>query len=144
MIVQGGLVSRVVPKIGERRAFAVGLLFGGIGFLMYGLAPTGLIFLAAIPVMSLWGFAMPSAQSIMTRRVSVSEQGQLQGANSSLQSVAGIFAPVLFAETFAATLDTAPGTPFMLAAAMLFAAVAIAWRVTRGDRKADAAAAVPK
>ena len=59
MIVQGGLVRRVVPKIGERRARAVGLGFGAIGFSIYGLAPTGAIFLCAVPVMALWGFAMP-------------------------------------------------------------------------------------
>ena len=135
MIVQGGLVSRVVPKIGERRALAVGLFFGALGFFIYGLAPTGLIFLAAIPVMSLWGFAMPSAQSIMTRHVSVSEQGQLQGANASLQSIAGIFAPALFSLTFAATLRTLPGAAFIMAGAMLLVAMAIGWRVTAEDRR---------
>ena len=130
MIVQGGLVSRVVPRIGERRALAVGLFFGALGFFIYGLAPTGLVFLAAIPVMSLWGFAMPSAQSIMTRHVSVSEQGQLQGANASLQSIAGIFAPALFSLTFAATLSTLPGAAFIMAGGMLLVAMAIGWRVT--------------
>jgi DHA1 family tetracycline resistance protein-like MFS transporter len=133
LIVQGGLVRKVVPRIGERRALAIGLLFGAIGFFMYGLAPTGLLFLTAIPVMSLWGFAMPSAQSIMTRHVSVSEQGQLQGANASLTSIVGIFAPMLFTQTFAATLDRAPGAAFTLAGVLLLLALAIAWRVTRGE-----------
>ena len=131
MIVQGGLVRRVVPKIGERRALAVGLLFGALGFFMYGLAPTGIIFLVGIPIMSLWGFAMPSAQAIMTKHVSVSEQGQLQGANASLMSLAGVFAPALFSQIFSATLDTVPGAAFMLAGVMLLLAMAIGWRVTR-------------
>ena len=130
MIVQGGLVRVVVPKIGERRALALGLLAGAIGFFMYGLAPTGALFLCAIPVMALWGFAMPSAQAIMTRHVSVSEQGQLQGANASLMSLAGIFAPALFTQTFAATLDRVPGAGFLLAGLVLILALAIAWRVT--------------
>jgi MFS transporter, DHA1 family, tetracycline resistance protein len=133
MIVQGGLVRRVVPKIGERRALALGLLAGGVGFFMYGLAPTGALFLAAIPVMSIWGFAMPSAQSLMTRHVGVSEQGQLQGANASLTSLTGIFAPALFTQTFAATIDRMPGAAFMLAGLMLLVAMAIAWRVTRSE-----------
>jgi DHA1 family tetracycline resistance protein-like MFS transporter len=133
MIVQGGLVRKVVPKIGERRALAVGLLFGALGFFIYGLAPTGIIFLAAIPIMSLWGFAMPSAQAIMTKHVSVSEQGQLQGANASLMSLAGIFAPALFALIFSATLDTVPGAAFIVAGAMLLLAMAIGWRVTRPE-----------
>ena len=131
MIVQGGLVRRVVPKIGERRALALGLFFGALGFFIYGLAPTGIVFLMAIPVMSLWGFAMPSAQAIMTKHVSVSEQGQLQGAAASLMSLAGIFAPALFASVFSATLDTMPGAAFLLAGVMLLLAMAIGWRVTR-------------
>ena len=133
MIVQGGLVRRVVPKIGERRALAMGLAFGAVGFVIYGLAPTGTLFLVAVPVMALWGFAMPSAQAIMTKHVSVSEQGQLQGANASLASLAGLFGPGLFTETFAATLDSLPGAAFILSALMLVVAMAIGWRVTRGD-----------
>lgn len=136
MIVQGGLVRRVVPKLGERRALAMGLLFGAIGFFWYGLAPTGIVFLLAIPIMALWGFAMPSAQSIMTRHVSVSEQGQLQGANASLMSIAGIVGPALFTQTFAATLDRLPGAAFMLAGAMLLLSLGIAWRATRGQARA--------
>jgi len=133
MVVQGGLVRRVVPKIGERRALAMGLLFGALGFFVYGLAPVGAIFLIGIPVMAMWGFAMPSAQALMTKHVSVSEQGQLQGANASLMSLAGIFGPLLFTQTFAATLDRAPGAAFMLAGVLLLAAMAVGWRATRAS-----------
>jgi len=130
MIVQGGLVRRIVPRIGERRGLAIGLLFGAVGFVWYGLAPSGTTFLMAIPVMSLWGFAVPSVQALMTKHVEVSEQGQLQGANASLMALAGIFGPVLFTSLFATTLTTMPGTPFLLAALLLAAAMAIAWRAT--------------
>ena len=139
MIVQGGLVRRVVPKIGERRALAIGLTAGAVGFAWYGLAPSGVIFLMAIPVISLWGFAMPSVQALMTRRVGVSEQGQLQGANASLMSLAGIFGPALFASLFAATLGALPGSPFLLGAMILVAALAIGWRVTKHDPARQAA-----
>jgi DHA1 family tetracycline resistance protein-like MFS transporter len=131
MIVQGGLVRKVVPKVGERRALAAGLSFGAAGFFLYGWAPTGIIFLMAIPVMSLWGFAMPSAQAIMTKHVGVSEQGQLQGANASLASLAGIIAPAMFAATFSATLTTMPGAAFMLAGVILLVAMGIGLRATR-------------
>jgi DHA1 family tetracycline resistance protein-like MFS transporter len=131
MIVQGGLVRKVVPKIGERRALALGLAFGAAGFAVYGLAPNGVVFLLGIPVMAMWGFAMPSAQAIMTRHVGTSEQGQLQGANASLMSLAGIFAPAIFALTFSATLESLPGAAFLLASAMILVALMIGWRVTR-------------
>lgn len=136
MIVQGGLVKPVVARLGERRAILVGLGFGAAGFLIYGLAPTGTLFLVGIPVMALWGFAGPAVQALMTRHVGQSEQGQLQGANASLVAVAGIAGPSLFAQTFASFIGARasmhlPGAPFMLAAAMLVAAAAIGWRATR-------------
>jgi len=81
--------------------------------------------------MALWGFAMPSAQALMTRHVGVSEQGQLQGANASLMSLAGILGPVLFTQIFAATLDRMPSTAFVLAGGLLLVAMMVAWRATR-------------
>jgi len=130
LVVQGGLVRKIVPRIGERRALALGLCFGAIGFWMYGFASTSAVFLAAVPVMSLWGFAGPSAQALMSRRVGPSEQGQLQGANAGLMSLAGVFGPGLFTQTFAATLGPLPGAAFVLAGALLLAGLAIGWRVT--------------
>jgi hypothetical protein len=36
----------------ERRAVALGLTFGAMGFAVYGLAPTGPIFWIGVPVMA--------------------------------------------------------------------------------------------
>ena len=36
---------------------------------------------------------MPGLQGLMTRRVGPQEQGQLQGANQSLQGIAAIIGP---------------------------------------------------
>ena len=131
MIVQGGLVKPVVKRVGERMAMTVGLLFGTVGFVIYGLAPTGILFLAAVPIMSLWGFAGPSAQALMTRHVGPSEQGQLQGATSSLVSIAGIIGPGLFTQTFAMTITTSPGSAFVVAGGLLLVAAGVGWRVTK-------------
>jgi len=78
-----------------------------------------------------WTEVDSMGQWIMTKHVGVSEQGQLQGANASLMSLAGIFAPGLFSLIFSATLDTVPGAAFMLAGVLLLLAMAIGWRVTR-------------
>ena len=136
MIVQGGLVRPVVAKLGERRALALGLFFGAVGFSWYGLASTGTWFLAGVPLMALWGFANPSLQALMTRRVSHSEQGQLQGANSSLTALAGIFGPSIFSQLFSSFIGPhaaaqVPGAPFLAAASMLVASLAVGWYVTR-------------
>jgi DHA1 family tetracycline resistance protein-like MFS transporter len=135
-IVQGGLIGRIIRAIGERRTLLLGLICGTVGFTLYGLAPTGPWFWAAMPIAAFWGVAMPAAQALMTRQVDSNEQGRLQGAIVSLSSVAGIIAPSIFTRTFAAVssrdLHTAwAGVTFWLAALMLLAALILAWRATR-------------
>ncbi len=136
MVVQGGLVGPLVRRLGERGALLLGYAAGAAGFAIYGLAPTGAWFVAGVPVMALWGIASPAAQGLMSRRVGPAAQGRLQGANSSLQGIAGLIGPGLFTLTFAFFIDshggwTLPGAPFLLAAMMLAGAAVTAWRVTR-------------
>jgi len=147
-VLQGGLVGRAIKAWGERRTLLTGLAFGAIGFVLYGLAPTGYWFWAAMPVTSLWGLAMPAAQGLMTRQVLPTEQGRLQGAVGSLSSLAGIIGPILFTRAFADVtgkgLHTGwAGVTFFLAAAMLLGAWFLAWRGTAATRAARAAATAP-
>jgi MFS transporter, DHA1 family, tetracycline resistance protein len=136
-LVQGTLIKPVVARIGERRTLLVGLLFGAVGFAIYGVASTSLQFWAGIPVMALWGVAGAATQAMMSKLVTASEQGQLQGANASIMAVAGLIGPGLFSLTFAWSIARGgaaqlPGLAFLLAAALLVVAVALAWQVTRG------------
>ncbi|HEV7165353.1 MAG TPA: TCR/Tet family MFS transporter [Gammaproteobacteria bacterium] len=147
VIVQGGLVKPAVRILGERRALSLGLLFGAAGFAIYGLAPDGAWFLVGVPVMALWGIANPSAQGIMTRLVLPTEQGQLQGALSSIMGIASCFGPGLFTQTFADAIGRhaewgIPGAPFLLASCLLIGASFIAWRTTRPAHLAAAVDAV--
>jgi DHA1 family tetracycline resistance protein-like MFS transporter len=135
-LVQGLLIGPTIDRLGERNALIGGLLCGAIGFAIYGLATTSAGFWAGIPVMALWGIAGAASMGIMSRLVGASEQGQLQGANSSLMALAGLIGPGLFTQVFAQSIAPGadwrlPGAPFLLAAAMLVAATALAWRVTR-------------
>lgn len=132
--VQGGLIAKVVRRFGERRALLFGLFCGAAGFAIFGLAPNGALFCFGVPVLALWGIANPSLQGLMTRHVDPSEQGRLQGANSSIQGIANMIGPTLFTELFAAALprDTAlAGAPFLLGSLLLLAAMALAWRTAR-------------
>ena len=136
IIVQAGLVGRFVKRFGERGALAIGLLFGALGFAIYGVAPSGWLFCVGVPLMALWGLASPAANGLMSRHVSPSQQGQLQGANASIQGIANLVAPVIFAQLFAYAIGAGrdwnlPGAPFLLAALLLVAAAAVGWQVTR-------------
>ncbi len=136
VIVSGGLVGPIVARIGERRAALTGLTCGAIAFAIYGLAPSGSLFLLGVPVMGFWGLYGPSAQGIMSTRVSSSEQGQLQGAIMGLRGLSGLFSPFIFTFTFATFISTRaslhlPGAPFLLASVLLVAAFVLMVRVTR-------------
>ena len=136
MIVQGGLVGRIVRALGEPRALAVGFICGAIGMSVYGLAPTATLFMAGIPLTAFYGLASPSLRSLMTNHVGPSEQGQLQGANASIMGIASLIAPIMFTQTFAAAVKSRgawhlPGAPFLLAALLLVAALVVGERVAR-------------
>ena len=133
MIVQGGLVGAAVQRLGEPRALVAGLGFGAVAFTLYGLAPTGALFLLGIPIGGLFGLAYPALQGLMTRRVGADEQGRLQGAIASVMGIAGVIAPVLFTQVFAAAIGPfraagVPGAPFLLAALLLVTAMVVVRR----------------
>ncbi len=104
VLMQGYVVRRTASVLGERRMLFIALIFGALGYGIYGLADSGWMFWGAIPVFSLVSYFSPAIQGLMTRRVSASEQGQLQGANSSLMGMAGIVGPVIFTSIFAAAI----------------------------------------
>ena len=146
MIIMAGVIGPVVKRFGERRTLFAGLLLGALGFALFGWAPVGWLFMLAIPINCLWALAGPPSQSMMTQRVSASEQGQLQGAIGSVRSIAMIVGPSIFSVTFAFFIAPGrplhlPGAPWYLAALLLIAALAVAFAVAP---KGKTAAAVDK
>jgi MFS transporter, DHA1 family, tetracycline resistance protein len=135
IIVQGGLIGRISRALGNRRTLLLGAAAGSLGFAGYALAPTGAWFWAAMPIAALWAIANPAAQAIMTSRVSAGEQGRLQGAIGSLNSIAGILGPTLFTQTLAAVAvnevqGPLAGATFWLASGLVTLAGLLAWRIT--------------
>src|SRR4029079_19542121 len=84
IIISAGMVQPTVSRLGERRTLYIGQFFGALGMILAGLASNSAFFFLSIPVMMLWTISSPAAQGMITRRVSESEQGELQGAISSL------------------------------------------------------------
>lgn len=83
----------------------------------------------------LWGIAPAGAQSIMTRHVSASEQGHLQGALNSLASLAALLGPGLFTLVYARSIarhggSNVPGAAWLLSTIMLLGASVLMLRVT--------------
>jgi MFS transporter, DHA1 family, tetracycline resistance protein len=136
MIVQGGLVQPIIKRIGERPALLIGLFCASIGMTWYGTAWEGSLVWLGIPFAAFWGLFNATSQSVMSQRVSASQQGQLQGASSSIMAFAGIIGPALFASVFAMSIDPArninlPGMGFWLAGFCLLLAFLLASVLTR-------------
>ena len=136
IVVQAGLVSRIVAALGEGRALLLGLMCGTLGFGIYAFAPAPWVFFIGVPIAALWGLAGPSAQALMSRRVHPSEQGRLQGALSSLTGVAGLIGPMLFTTVFAFFISPgapvfAPGAAFLTASVLVALSLVVAQRAVR-------------
>jgi DHA1 family tetracycline resistance protein-like MFS transporter len=138
VIVGGVFVKPVVARAGERISLIIGLLCGGAGMVLFGIAGIANIFWLGIPIMSLMGLATPALQGLMTARISPSEQGQLQGALGSVAAIASMIGPMLFSFVFAQSISATPllhahvpGAPFFLSAALLAGAALVAARTAK-------------
>ena len=137
-VISGGLTGRIVAWLGERRTLYIGQFFGALGMVIAGLARNGATYMASIPVISMWNISFPAAQGIMTHHVSEQEQGELQGAISSLRSIAFVIGPFLFSWTFAWFIDPrhyfhVPAAGYYSAAALLFTAMLMATGIKQPD-----------
>jgi len=136
ILLQSFVVGPVVKRVGERGALLIGLFSGCVGFMIYGLAPTGWLYLCGLPIFAFTGLIQPGLQGLMTRRVEPWEQGQLQGANSAMMGITAIVGPSLYLLPFSwavrhdATVHM-PGLPALIAAALLLVATVLAIRVAR-------------
>jgi MFS transporter, DHA1 family, tetracycline resistance protein len=147
-VISGGLTGRIVKWLGERRTLYIGQFFGAFGMMIAGLARNGAVYIASIPVISMWNISFPAAQGIMTHHVSEREQGELQGAIQSLRSIAFVIGPFLFSWTFKWSIDPrhaiqVPGAGYFLAAGLLFTAMLMATRIKQPEFAPAPSAPVP-
>jgi DHA1 family tetracycline resistance protein-like MFS transporter len=122
VVVQGAIAAPVAKRVGERGAVILGFGFAAVGLCVLGLATNGVVFWAGLFVTVLSSIANPSLQALLTRAAGASEQGELQGAMSSLFGVSRLVGPVIFTATFAWSLGAGaayhqPGLAIVLGAA---------------------------
>ncbi|MDG1449252.1 MAG: TCR/Tet family MFS transporter [Ascidiaceihabitans sp.] len=138
-VVQGFLIRPAIKYLGERGTIIYGLFFDILAFGFLSLVTSGTVALFFIPVAALAGIVSPALQGLMSQAVGDDQQGELQGALTSLSALAMIISPMLMTTTFAAfTAETAPfympGAPFLLALILTLIAIALFMRHrTSGD-----------
>lgn len=96
MIMQGGMVGRMVKAMGERRVVQLGFIASLIGYAAIGFTQTVGQLLWVMAFASICGAGLrPALTSMVTQKAGRREQGVILGLTQSLTSVAQIAAPVL-------------------------------------------------
>jgi MFS transporter, DHA1 family, tetracycline resistance protein len=132
-IVQGGLIRLVIPKLGQKKSIYIGLTLYVIGFVCFAFATKSWMMFAFVIPFSLGGICGPALQGVMSGQVPANEQGELQGALTSLISVTSIVGPLLMTNLFSyfTAADSPvyfPGAPFLMGAVLTLFSVLFAVR----------------
>ncbi len=135
--VQGGLIRFINPKLGNEKSIYVGFILYAVGLFLFAFASKSWMMFAFLVPYCLGGIAGPALQAIMSGNVPQNEQGELQGALTSLMSVTAIIGPLFMTNLFAwftrpgATIKFA-GAPFLAGAILMLISVLVAFRTMKG------------
>jgi DHA1 family tetracycline resistance protein-like MFS transporter len=134
------LLRIVNPRLGNARSIYIGLGFYALGMLLFAFASQSWMMYAFLVPYCLGGIAGPALQGIISGHVPPNEQGELQGALTSLMSVTSIIGPPLMTNLFFLfTKDTAPvyfpGVSFLLGAVLMLVSAFLAYFSLRGEKK---------
>ena len=133
-LVQGLLIRWLIPKIGQNAAVYIGMILYAFGLVLFSMAGEGWMVYPYMVVYCLGGIAGPALQGIMSNQVPSNEQGELQGALTSMMSLTSIIGPPVMTGLFAFFTGPAapielPGAPMMLGAALVLIGLFLSWRV---------------
>ncbi len=138
--VQGGLIRVINPKIGNEKSVYFGLGLYALGLLLFSFASESwMMFVFLIPY-CLGGIAGPALQSIISGHVPSNEQGELQGALTSLISVTSIIGPLLMTNSFAYFTGPHkpfyfPGIAFFIGAIFMITSAVLAYRALSQEKR---------
>lgn len=135
-LVQGVLIRWTAPKLGEQKSIYYGLIFYALGLLLFSFAGEGWMMLLFLIPYSLGGICGPSLQSMISKSIPANQQGELQGALTSLVSATSIVGPPMMTNLFYYfTHDKAPfqfsGAPFLLASILMMLSAVIIYSTSK-------------
>jgi len=123
--VQGGLVGRLVARVGERPlvVFGLAMIAAGLGLLAAPLPPVVWVLLPIVGLLAAGhGVMVPALTAIISRRSPTASQGASLGVAQSMSSMGRIVGPILGGFLFGLSW----ALPYGVGAAIVAAAVAIA------------------
>lgn len=114
-ITQGVLIRPILARFGEEKTALVSLLIGAMSLAGIALVPSGWLVMVLTPLAALGAIAAPALMGIMSREVSVKQQGELQGLITSINAVALLLSPLVMTQLF--SLFSKPNAPIYLPSA---------------------------
>ncbi|MCA8830676.1 TCR/Tet family MFS transporter [Hymenobacter pini] len=152
-IVQGLLIRRINPALGAKRSVFLGMALYALGFLLFAFATKGWMMYVFLVPYCLAGISGPALQGIISGQVPGNQQGELQGALTSLMSLTSIVGPPLMTNLFSYFTGPKapvyfPGAPFLLGTVLILVSLLLAVRslasyVEPAKAEVPAEAAVP-
>jgi len=125
-IAQAVITGRAVKRFGEERSIVIGMLAGGMSFLLYAFVPVGWMVYPIIFFSALQGLVYPSTNALLSRMTDKSNQGALQGGMASVSSVGAIVGPLAMTQVLAAGAERGfAGSAFLTAAVLVAMALAV-------------------
>ncbi len=120
---QAFLPGPAVRLLGERAAVLTGVAGTCIALTVMALATKGWMIFAIMPLFALGGIGVPALQSLATRQVDDSRQGQFQGVLASTVSLASIVAPLGFSSLYFVVRAHWPGALWLSVVAVYALAI---------------------
>jgi DHA1 family tetracycline resistance protein-like MFS transporter len=91
---QAFLTGPLTKRIGERGTIWLGVASDSFAFLLTGLATQGWMVFVLMPFYCIGGISVPALQTLLSKKVSEAQQGELQGVLVSLMNLAAVFGPI--------------------------------------------------
>ncbi|NTU47128.1 TCR/Tet family MFS transporter [Candidatus Roizmanbacteria bacterium] len=118
IITQGFLSGKLIHKFGELKLVLAGLFVTGLAYLGNAsllLFPSSILAYGAVIIFAFGsGLIEPSLGGLISRAASPKEQGRVQGANQSLQSITRIVGPLIAAYLY----GIVPNAPYLSCAVL--------------------------
>ena len=126
VFVQGYLIRRILPWLGERRTAYAGLLVNMAALAGIAFATSGAMIYALLPVTALGAIVGPAMKGLESNRMPDDSQGELQGMVAASAGLAAIVSPLMMTQILAWFIAPAapvhfPGAPYLAAAFLCLA-----------------------
>jgi DHA1 family tetracycline resistance protein-like MFS transporter len=132
IVTQGIFSAKLIKRFGELKMVIAGLVVTGLAYVFNAslvLFPVSAVAYIAVMIFAFGGGLIePALGALISRLAKPSEQGRVQGANQSLQSITRIIGPLLAAYLY----GIHPSLPYMICA--LLSGVAVIYVISQRER----------